>query len=55
MYVQNGRLMGNLKRAVRVVVEKYELPIILTNQQNMVLTVSHCHAVLYAAIEAVWR
>jgi len=38
MYVQNGRLMGNLKRAVRNIVEKYEVPIILTNQQNMVLT-----------------
>ena len=39
MYVQNGRLMGNLKRAVRTVVEKYEIPVILTNQQNMVFTV----------------
>uniref|UniRef100_A0A061RZC5 assimilatory sulfite reductase (ferredoxin) n=1 Tax=Tetraselmis sp. GSL018 TaxID=582737 RepID=A0A061RZC5_9CHLO len=38
MYVQNGRLMGNLKRAVRTVVEKYEIPLIITNQQNLVLT-----------------
>ena len=41
MYVQNGRLMGNLKRALRNIVEKYELPLILTNQQNMVLTVRY--------------
>lgn len=37
MYVQNGRLMGNLKRAVRTLVEKYDLDLIITNQQNLVL------------------
>ncbi len=47
--------MGNLKRAVRVVVEKYDLPIILTNQQNMVLIVSHSRAYMYAAAAAVRR
>eukprot|EP00873_Tetraselmis_striata_P028760 jgi/Tetstr1/449024/TSEL_036249.t1 len=35
---KNGRLMGNLKRAVRTLVEKYDLDLIITNQQNLVLT-----------------
>ena len=38
VYIQNGRVKGEAKKALRRVIERYELPVILTAQQNIVLT-----------------
>lgn len=38
VYVQNGRLSGEPKKALRKIIERYELPVVLTAQQNLVLT-----------------
>ena len=37
VHVQNGRLRGDLKKALRVVIERYELPVRLTAQQDLLL------------------
>lgn len=37
IYVQNGRLKGDAKKALRAVIEKYELPVTLTPHQNIIL------------------
>jgi sulfite reductase (ferredoxin) len=37
LYVQNGRVKGEAKRALRAVVERYELPVTITANQNLVL------------------
>ena len=37
IYVQNGRLKGDLKKALRMVIERYELPVRLTANQNLIL------------------
>ncbi|DBA70436.1 TPA: transcriptional regulatory protein [Trebouxia sp. C0005] len=37
IYVQNGRLKGDLKKALRRVIERYELPVRLTPNQNIIL------------------
>jgi len=37
IYVQNGRLKGDLKKALRRVIERYELPVRLTPNQNLIL------------------
>jgi len=34
----NGRLRGEMKKALRTVIERYELPVMLTAQQDLVLT-----------------
>ena len=38
VFVQSGRLKGEVKKALRTVIERYELPVILTGNQNLVLT-----------------
>lgn len=38
VHVQNGRLRGEMKKALRNVIERYELPVRLTAQQDMLLT-----------------
>ena len=38
VHVQNGRLAGGLKQALRTVIERYELPVLLTANQNLILT-----------------
>ena len=38
VFVQNGRLKGELKQALRTVIERYELPVLLTANQNIILT-----------------
>ena len=37
IYIQNGRLKGDLKKALRRVIERYELPVRLTANQNIIL------------------
>lgn len=37
VYVQNGRIKGDAKRALRTVIERYELPVTLTPNQNLLL------------------
>merc|ERR1712070_618612 len=37
VHVQNGRLRGELKKALRLVIERYELPVRLTAQQDLLL------------------
>jgi sulfite reductase (ferredoxin) len=37
MYVQNGRVKGEAKRALRNVIERYELPVTITPNQNLIL------------------
>lgn len=37
IYVQNGRVKGEAKRALRNVIERYELPVVITAQQNLLL------------------
>mmetsp|Transcript_1137 Transcript_1137/g.3338 ORF Transcript_1137/g.3338 Transcript_1137/m.3338 type:complete len:687 (+) Transcript_1137:92-2152(+) len=37
VHVQNGRLRGDLKKALRLVIERYELPVRLTAQQDLLL------------------
>ncbi len=34
---QNGRIKGDAKRALRGVIERYELPVTLTANQNIIL------------------
>ncbi|KAK9919120.1 hypothetical protein WJX75_009543 [Coccomyxa subellipsoidea] len=41
VFVQNGRLKGELKAALRRVIERYELPVIITANQNIILTEIH--------------
>lgn len=41
VFVQNGRLKGELKAALRRVIERYELPVIITAIQNIILTEIH--------------
>ena len=38
VHVQNGRLRGEMKKALRNVIERYELPVRLTAQQDLLLT-----------------
>lgn len=38
VFVENGRLKGELKAALRKVIERYELPVIITANQNIILT-----------------
>jgi sulfite reductase (ferredoxin) len=35
--LQNGRLKGSAKKALRAVIERYELPVTLTPSQNIIL------------------
>jgi sulfite reductase (ferredoxin) len=35
--MQNGRLKGDAKKALRGVIERYELPVTLTANQNIIL------------------
>lgn len=37
IYVQNGRVLGEMKKALRMIIERYELPTIITANQNLVL------------------
>mmetsp|Transcript_15684 Transcript_15684/g.47286 ORF Transcript_15684/g.47286 Transcript_15684/m.47286 type:complete len:680 (+) Transcript_15684:107-2146(+) len=37
VFVQNGRLKGETKKALRQVIERYELPVRLTANQNLIL------------------
>ncbi|KAG2431977.1 hypothetical protein HYH02_013193 [Chlamydomonas schloesseri] len=37
IYVQNGRIKGEAKKALRAVIEKFNLPVILTPHQNIIL------------------
>lgn len=37
LYVQNGRIKGDMKKALRAVIERYELPVTLTPNQNIIL------------------
>ncbi|KAK9814405.1 hypothetical protein WJX72_005383 [[Myrmecia] bisecta] len=37
IYVQNGRLKGEMKKALRTVIERYELPVRITPNQNLIL------------------
>ncbi|KAG2498567.1 hypothetical protein HYH03_003318 [Edaphochlamys debaryana] len=37
IYVQNGRLKGEVKKALRAVIEKFALPVTLTPHQNIIL------------------
>lgn len=41
VFVQNGRLKGELKTSLRRVIERYELPVIITANQNIILTEIH--------------
>ncbi len=34
---QNGRIKGDVKKALRTVIERYELPVTLTANQNIIL------------------
>lgn len=38
VYVQNGRIKGEAKKVLRTIVERYELPVIITPHQNLILT-----------------
>ena len=37
VYVQNGRVKGEAKRALRNVIERYEIPVTITPNQNLIL------------------
>ncbi|KAG2437726.1 hypothetical protein HYH02_011103 [Chlamydomonas schloesseri] len=37
VYVQNGRIKGEAKKALRAVIEKFNLPVVLTPHQNLIL------------------
>lgn len=37
VFIQNGRLKGDLKKALRRVIERYELPVRLTPNHNLIL------------------
>ncbi|KAL4421460.1 hypothetical protein ABPG75_010751 [Micractinium tetrahymenae] len=37
VYIQNGRVKGEAKKALRNVIERYELPVAITPNQNLVL------------------
>ncbi|KAI3423846.1 hypothetical protein D9Q98_009681 [Chlorella vulgaris] len=37
IYVQNGRVKGEAKKALRNVIERYELPVTITPNQNLIL------------------
>jgi sulfite reductase (ferredoxin) len=37
IYVQNGRVKGEAKRALRNVIERYEIPVTITPNQNLIL------------------
>lgn len=41
VFVQNGRLKGELKASLRRVIERYELPVIITANQNIILIEIH--------------
>ena len=38
IFVQNGRVRGGIKKALRSVIEKFKLPTIITANQNIILT-----------------
>ena len=38
VFVQSGRLKGETKKALRTVIERYELPVRITPNQNIILT-----------------
>ncbi|CAD7701538.1 unnamed protein product [Ostreobium quekettii] len=38
IHVQNGRVKGDVKKVLRTVIERYELPTMITANQNIVLT-----------------
>lgn len=37
IYVQNGRVKGEAKRALRNIIERYEIPVTITPNQNLIL------------------
>lgn len=37
VFVQSGRLKGEMKTALRRIIERYELPVRLTPEQNLIL------------------
>ena len=37
LYIQNGRVKGEAKRALRNVIERYEIPVTITPNQNLIL------------------
>ncbi len=37
IYVANGRLKGEVKKALRNVIERYELAVLITPNQNLIL------------------
>jgi len=37
IYVQNGRVKGDAKKALRAVIERYEIPVSITANQNLIL------------------
>jgi sulfite reductase (ferredoxin) len=37
IYMQNGRVKGEAKKALRNVIERYELPVVITPNQNLIL------------------
>lgn len=37
VYIQNGRLKGDLKKGLRRVIERYELPVTITPNHNLIL------------------
>lgn len=37
LYIQNGRIKGEAKRALRNVIERYEIPVTITPNQNLIL------------------
>ena len=37
VFVQSGRVQGENKKALRTLIERYELPVTLTGQQNIIL------------------
>lgn len=37
IYVQNGRIKGDAKKALRAVIEKYGIPVTITANQNLIL------------------
>lgn len=38
IFVQNGRIKGEAKKALRKVIERYEIPVVLTPNQNIILS-----------------
>lgn len=37
VFVQSGRLKGEVKKALRTVIERYELPVMISGNQNLIL------------------